>query len=72
MTYYAKVRTVFQGKSCQAEIYVGGTSRGFTNRESGELVVELKYDEQYGVSAHYDGKSQSRTIRRGDDVLFMF
>ena len=70
MAYYTTVITVNEkGEPIKAEVTCGGTSRGFTDPDSGELTFSLSTKDGYSVSAKRYGQSVSSTVRGGERIV---
>ena len=55
MSYYTTVKAVNQnGQAIKVEVTCGGTSRGFTDANTGEISFELSSNGSYSVSASGD------------------
>ncbi|MDR1925205.1 MAG: hypothetical protein LBQ66_12615 [Planctomycetaceae bacterium] len=58
-----------EGRPIQAEIFVGGTQRGFTKKSSDDwLEVETQYEDEYEWYARYDGKTIDRGKSKGGKI----
>ena len=69
MSYYTTVKTVNQnGQVIKAEVTCCGTSRGFTDANTGEVSFDLSSNGSYSVSAKRSGESASGTIYGGKSI----
>ena len=69
MSYYTTVKVVNKdGKPVKAEVKCGGTSRGFTEQNTGEVSFELRSQDSYSVSSSRMGDSASGTVYGGKKV----
>jgi hypothetical protein len=70
MAYYTTVIVVnSQGKPVKAEVYCGGTSKGFTDPNTGKINFTMNTTDQYSVSASHYGESASGKVRGGEEIL---
>ncbi len=69
MSYYTTVKTVNQnGKAIKAEVSCGGSSKGFTDPNTGEISFELSSNGSYSVYAKRSGENASGTIYGGKSI----
>jgi hypothetical protein len=70
MSYVTSVTVVNnEGRPVKAEVTCGGTSRGFTDANTGELHFSLSSKDRYSVSAKRTGESASGEVRGGQAVV---
>jgi hypothetical protein len=69
MSYYTTVKVVNKdGKPVKAEVRCGGTGRGFTDANTGELSFDLSSQDNYGVSVKRYDEIVSGNVRGGKKV----
>jgi len=70
MGYYTTVRVVnSSGQAVKAEVICGGTSRGFTDPNSGTVSFDLSSKDSYSVSAKHYGESASGSVYGGKEIV---
>jgi len=66
MSYYTTVRVVNKdGKAVKAEVKCGGTSRGFTDANTGEVSFDLRSSDSYEISSKSMGSKASGKVYGG-------
>lgn len=70
MGYYTTVKTVNKnGVAVKAEIVCGGTSKGFTDANTGEISFEMSSNGSYNVSVKRFGKTTSGAVYGGKSII---
>lgn len=69
MTYYTTIKTVnSDGKPIKSEVICGGSSKGFTDINTGEISFDLSSNSSYRVSAKRSGESASGNVYGGKTI----
>jgi hypothetical protein len=70
MSYYTTVKVIStEGKPVRAEVACGGTYRGFTDPNTGEISFELSSNDSYSVSAKRMGDRASGKVNGGKVLI---
>ena len=66
MGYYTTVRVVgADGRSKKAEVSCGGSSKGFTDANTGEISFEMRSQDRYEVYAKSMGSTAKGEVKGG-------
>lgn len=69
MSYFTTVKVVNKnGETVKAEVSCGGTSRGFTDKNTGEISFELRSKDRYSVSVKRLGTRASGNVKGGQSI----
>lgn len=71
MPYYTTVKAITPaGNPTKAEVFCGGSSKGFTDDRSGSLTFETYSNDRYDVTIKKSGYDNGHgSVRGGDSVV---
>ncbi|GHU33175.1 hypothetical protein FACS189497_14900 [Betaproteobacteria bacterium] len=73
MSHYTTVVCLdSQGRPCKADVTCGGSNKGFTDQESGQITFPMYSQDEYDVYAKRLGETVHARVRGGREIVLRF